>query len=181
MNVIGLTGKAGSGKDTVASFLKQDGWVCIAFADALKHICIDYLGLTENDVYTQQGKEQYNDFWKMTNREILQKFGTDALRNHFSKEIWTKIAEIKIKSLLQQGKRVVITDVRFDNEAEFVRQFGGQVFEVRRTNSNSTLSQSEQQHESEQGVNANLVDRIIDNSGTLDDLRLKTKEVSYHG
>ena len=101
INLVGLTGLAGCGKDTLAEMVSNKGWVRVAYADALKDMCIDYLGLSKEDVYTQEGKVKYNEFWGMTNREILQKVGTDAMRTGFHSDVWIKIAQLKIQKLLE--------------------------------------------------------------------------------
>ena len=161
INLIGLVGEAGSGKDTAADYMIEEGWVKFAFAQALKDMCIDYLGLSHDDAYTQEGKLKYNDFWGMTNREILQKVGTDAFRNGFHKDTWVKIAELKISNMLKSGKKVIITDCRFDNEAEMVERLGGIVMNIQRKNYQSNLTSSEKGHISEQGINEKYISRII--------------------
>ena len=162
MNIIGITGAAGSGKDTLAELIRNDGWEKLAYADALKHICIDYLGLSYDDAYTQEGKARFNEFWGMTNREILQKVGTDAMRNGFHKNVWIKIAELKLKDMLSSGKKVIVTDVRFDNEAELIESLGGCVARIIRNNENG-LSNKEQAHASERGIDDKYVSFIVKN------------------
>ena len=154
--LIGLTGFAGSGKDTLYEMIKSDGWERFAYADALKNICIDYLGLSYEDVYTQEGKVKYNEFWGMTNREILQKVGTEAFRNGFHKDTWIKIAEIKLNSFLKSGKNVIVTDVRFDNEAILIKKLGGKVFNIVRE-VETNLTAKELIHASESGISDNLL------------------------
>lgn len=162
MNIVGITGAAGSGKDTLAEMIKNDGWERLAYADALKHVCMDYLGLSYDDVYTQEGKAKFNEFWGMTNREILQKVGTDAMRNGFHKNVWIKIAELKLKEMLSSGKKVIVTDVRFDNEAELIESLGGCVAKIVRNNENG-LSNVEQAHASERGIDDKYVSFVIKN------------------
>ena len=165
IRIIGLTGKAGSGKDTAADYLVNTrGWVKTAFAKPLKDMCIQYLGLSEEDVYTQEGKMRYNSFWGMTNREILQKVGTDAFRNGFNYETWVKITEIQVKKMLEEGKKVVISDCRFDNEAEMIERLGGIVFEIKRNDNQFELIGDEKSHISESGINKKLITEEIDNN-----------------
>jgi len=170
--VVGLTGAAGCGKDTLAQELVNMGWERVAFADALKDMCIDYLGLTHYDAYTQEGKMRFNETWGMTNREILQKVGTDAMRNGFHDEVWVKIAGIKIKNHLAEGKKVVVTDCRFDNEAELCESLGGVCVKINRPSVQSNLTQSEQKHASEAGISSKLIAFAIDNNSTIEAMRL---------
>lgn len=168
--LVGLTGRAGCGKDTLAGLVEEDGWTRVAFADALKDICMNYLGLSHDDAYTQVGKMRFNEFWGMTNREILQKVGTEAFRNGFHKDTWVKILELKVRRLLSEGKKVIITDCRFDNEAEMVVRLGGIILEIRR-NVASNLSSHEQEHASEKGIDVKYITGVLENDGTLQHLK----------
>lgn len=167
VSLVGLTGKAGCGKDTLAAAAK---WSRAAFADSLKEMCVTFLGLTNDMAYTQEGKAQFNPFWGMTNREILQRVGTEAMRNGFHKDVWVKILEIRIKAMLAEGKRVIVTDCRFDNEAEMIRRLGGVVFEIERPNTSVVLNSGESGHPSERGIRRDLISGVIRNDGTVDDL-----------
>lgn len=170
VKLIGLVGKAGCGKDTLASSIAVDGWEKIAFADSLKQMCIDYLGLSHDDVYTQEGKMRENRMWGMTNRAILQKVGTEAMRNGFDKDVWVKIAGIRIRRMLAEGKKVIVTDCRFGNECQLIEELGGIVVEVDR-DVESTLSESERQHASEQPVDRKYIAFSVDNNGDVSRLR----------
>ena len=162
--IIGISGKMGSGKDTAAKiikeYFKEKNFEIIHFADPLKMFCIDYLGVNHDDVYTENGKKSFNTFWNMTNREILQKIGTDCLRNHFDKNIWVKIIELKIKK--SKNINFLIPDVRFDNEAEMILNNGGVVLNIER------IAQKQDSHSSEKGISENFITKTIKNDKTLD-------------
>lgn len=170
VRLVGLVGRAGSGKDTLADEIASDGWTKTAFAEPLKRMCIEYLGLSHDDAYTQDGKARMNQFWGMTNRAILQKVGTDAMRNGFHKDVWVKIAELRIRELLKSGTRVVVTDCRFDNECKMIEDLGGIVAEVVR-DSSSSLSSDEQRHASEQPVNTGFIAFKVDNNRHVSKLK----------
>ena len=165
VRLIGLIGKAGSGKDTLADEIAPLGWEKVAFADSLKHMCMDYLGLSYEDAYTQEGKMRMNPEWGVTNRTILQKVGTDAMRNGFDKDVWVKILQMRIRKMLDEGRKAVITDCRFDNEARMVEGMGGLIVEVVRDSQSQNLSAEEQKHASEQPVNRGFVAFTVDNNG----------------
>lgn len=171
IRLVGLVGKAGSGKDTLADQMATDGWEKVAFADALKHMCMDYLGLSHDDAYTQEGKMRMNADWGMTNRAILQKVGTEAMRDGFDKDVWVKILMIRVRKMLSEGRKVVITDCRFDNEAQMVEDMGGIVVEVVRDSQSQNLSATEQQHVSEKPVDRKYVAFTIDNNRSVSALR----------
>jgi hypothetical protein len=176
IKLIGLVGTAGSGKDTVADSLKDYGWKKFAFAKALKDMCIEFLGLSYDDAYTQEGKMKFNDFWGMTNREILQKVGTDAFRNGFHPDTWVKIAELQIQKLLNEGKKIIVTDCRFDNEAALIEKLGGIVMKVERTGYENNLTSSEKTHASEKGVDGQYIARTILNDRDIAMLKREAYE-----
>lgn len=170
IKLIGLAGVSGSGKDTLAELVK-DEYERMAFADSLKNICIEYLGLSYDDAYTQEGKKKFNNFWGMTNREILQKIGTDAMRNGFHNEVWTKMLELKIIKSLKENKKIIITDCRFDNEAALVEKLGGIVMKIERKNMKSNLNESEKNHVSEKGLDEKYISSIILNDRDISNLK----------
>lgn len=163
--IIGITGNANSGKDTTADYIisKNPKYKKISFADPLKKMLIDYFGLTYQDVYTTVGKNKYNQFWNMTNRQILQKVGTDALRKGFCYDTWVKITQqILLKNL---NNYYIIADVRFNNEAEMIKKHGGIVIKINR---NQMIKQNT--HESEIPISNNYIDLEINNHSSFYDL-----------
>lgn len=176
VNLVGLAGAAGAGKDTLATLMVVDNWEHTAFADPLKDICIRHLGLSRDDVYTQDGKMRRNKFWGMTNREILQKVGTEAMRNGFDKDVWVKIMELKLTDMLMRGGKVIVTDCRFDNEAELIWRLGGvMVNVVRSKGAGSPLTKSESGHSSESGIRRNLIGFEVSNDREVEHLRPEFK------
>ena len=179
--VIGLTGLKRSGKNTVAEIIaeqSQDLRVREAsLAAPLKIAGARLLGV-EGDTATlmafaddfkehgwvQWGCDGLYPEGEMDGREFFQRIGTEAGRDIHGKDIW-------VDHLLRtyQAERCdifIVTDVRFDNEAAIIRQgLLGEIWEVRRP------GLTPDGHVSEAGVSENLVDRIIDNNGTVDDLR----------
>lgn len=164
--IIGISGRMGSGKDTVAEIIKRQfkekDFDIIYFADPLKNFCIQYLGLSNEDVYTEEGKKKFNPFWNMTNREILQRVGTDALRNGFDKNVWVKIMELHLSENPQ--KNFIIPDVRFDNEAELINKNCGIILNIMRDSANKDT------HVSEKGISKEFICFNINNNKTLYDL-----------
>lgn len=171
IRLIGLAGAAGAGKDTIATLMVVDDWEHVAFADPLKDICVRHLGLSKDDVYTQEGKMKFNDFWGMTNREILQKVGTEAMRNGFDKDVWVKIMELKLTGILMRGGKVIVTDCRFGNEAELIYRIGGVVAKVERPSMRSMLTKSESGHSSEGGIDDGLVSFTVVNDADIPRLK----------
>lgn len=163
--IIGITGNANSGKDTTADYILSlnQSFKKIAFADPLKNMVIQYLFLTKDDVFTTQGKNRFNEYWGMTNRQILQKVGTDAMRKGFCYDIWVKITQ---KILLNnKNQNFIISDVRFLNEAEMIKRNGGIIVRIKR---NYHIVQCN--HQSENPIDSNIVDYEIENYGDLQQL-----------
>ena len=158
--IIGITGFANAGKDTTADYIirKFNYFKKISFADPLKQILINYFGLTYNDVYTTEGKNSYNQFWKMTNREIMQKVGTDAMRKGFCFDVWVKVTENIL--LKYPNQNFIIPDIRFDNQAQMVKRNGGIVIKVNRVGFGGIV---QSRHQSEQPISNNLIDFNIKN------------------
>ena len=85
--LIGLTGHAGVGKDTVRSYLhkKYPNTWGLAFADSLKEAAAQLFGIPLDHFYDSQVKEVTNPYWNVSPRQIAQFFGTEMVRDHLHK------------------------------------------------------------------------------------------------
>jgi hypothetical protein len=140
MAIVGLIGFAGSGKGTAADILVEKfGYHKLSFADALKDVTAILFGwdraLLEGDTKeSREFRECPDRFWskkfgkKFTPREALQKMGTEAGRMVFHKDLWIFTLERR----LEKYPNVVIADVRFTNEIDFIRSKDGSIFRVKR-------------------------------------------------
>jgi len=170
--LIGLCGPAGAGKNTVAEFLMDsDGgpFAQIAFADPLYECVSTITGLAVAKLKDRDVKEEVIPWLGKSPRQLLQTLGTEWGRGTVHPEIWIRIAMERAAKHLTFNS-VVITDVRFDNEAQAVIDAGGEVWRVTRPGWRC-LADEAAAHQSEAGVSDHLLARIIDNSGSLDDLR----------
>lgn len=164
MKLIGLTGKARSGKDTVAKILWTNlGFTRLAFADPVKLAAQKMFGLTEQQTWSDELKEVVIPHWNMTPRQMFQRLGTEAGRDVFGPDLWIKRLAISY-SLLCHTDDIVISDVRFDEEAESIRKAGGVIIQVVRGDG---LSGEEAGHRSEQGLSL-PPDYIIFNDDSLE-------------
>lgn len=130
IKILGITGKMFSGKDTVAEFIHfafRNSRIT-SFAYPMKQMLIDYFGFTYENLYTVEGKNSYNEFWEMTNRDALQKIGTECFRNNFHVDTWLKTMEVNIRNNLTPI--IIIPDVRFLNEAELISALGGSILKI---------------------------------------------------
>lgn len=157
-HLIGITGRAGSGKDTFAAALAAaHPTTRLAFADPMRDVAEAVFG---SRYATQAEKAAVDPYWATrlgeewsTGRKILQRLGTDVFRNGIHTDIWL-MAMARRLDAVRNVQFIALTDVRFDNEAEFVRSRGGIV--VRMVNPH--LPPATDAHASEQGVNDELVD-----------------------
>lgn len=108
-------------------------------------------------------------------REVMQIVGTDIVRKAYP-QAWVKLAEKEILRLKQEYKHILVTDVRFPNEAKLVKDLGGEVIEIIRPN-NPHEGGGIQGHSSEQRLPPKLVDIELMNDGDLGDLRLKVVSI----
>lgn len=157
LKLIAFTGPAGCGKDTAAIHLAGNyGFVKVSFAEAMKEGVKTMFGLDDDHVYGSK-KEDIIPELGVSPRHILQTLGTDWGRTMLHPDIWiTAVAKgwRKMKSEAESGNYVgggmVISDLRFENEAEWVRNNGGVVVHISPTGEHVAINESE--HESEQGI-----------------------------
>lgn len=167
MRLVGITGKARSGKDTFAKALIKHGYQRIAFADAVKEVTALIAAEPTHLYFDDVTKEEYTDALQMTRRQALQKVGTEGIRKALGEDIWIRRA---LRLWVADGKpAAVITDVRFDNEAEAILALGGHLVRIVRPD-NDGLQGTAATHASEAGVSSDLIDVEIINDGTVGDL-----------
>ena len=131
--LIGLSGKSGSGKSTVGDYLSgAHGYEQFAFAGALKAVVGLAFGFSEEQLYGRQ-KEAVDPRWGKSPRWCMQWLGTEVLRACWP-EIWIYHLRREILEFLSiNGQRpVVVTDVRFRDEAEALKAMGGVLVRIER-------------------------------------------------
>lgn len=154
--IIGLTGKKGSGKSTVAGMLcEKYGYHLMSFATPIKDMLMA-MGLTEDEIYSVELKEKTIERFGKSPREMLQLLGTEFGRNLIADDIWVRVLEEKI----EPSDHIVIDDVRFRNEAEMIRGKGGKIIRIERIGQELGMIDS---HISEAGIPDDLVDNVITN------------------
>lgn len=177
MIIIGISGKKGSGKDTFALLLedlfrKQEIKVITkAFADKLKECCAVISGQFEWIFYNQNAKnKKAGPFLNITNRELMQKFGD--LTRQLDPNIWIKLVlEPDYKT---NPDVLIITDVRFKNEAKAIKDKGGILIRMESDRS------KEDNHKSETDLDDyNNFDLVINNNigVSIKELQAKAKDI----
>lgn len=178
--LIGLTGLAKHGKDSAAKVLiEKAGFQRLAFADGVRDVAlaIDPLICLEYDQFSPRfirlselvQKRGWDDAKKHPEiRRTLQRVGTEAGRDIFGANVWVD----RVASMCSSYDCVVITDVRFPNEAEWLASAGGELWRVERPNFDNEVSTD---HPSEAFVMQLRPTRIILNDGTLSQLEEKVQ------
>lgn len=170
MKLIGFTGKMGSGKSTAIQCIKEiqrHPVYTLKFAQPLYDMQ-DYIYGRIESVHRKPAS-----FIK--DRKLLQFLGTDWGRQLISPTLWTDLWKAQAQQILNNntGLIVVADDIRFDNEAELVRSMGGHIIQVESSKSVERIDTKSgfAGHASESGVSLNNVDYILENNGTIDDLK----------
>lgn len=179
--VIGLTGAAGSGKDTAADALcEAHRFIKLGFADPLYEMAsiatrkpIEYLRKREN-------KGVPIELVGASFRKIGQTLGTEWGRNMIDEGLWIRHLESRLSDIvLRTGiNGLIISDVRFQNEVDFIHELGGEAWRVERPDNPYCIGT---EHSSEQPVLG--VDDILVNNVSLEDFKkaVLLKYVDYLG
>ena len=140
--IVGITGFIGSGKDTVAKMLVEKGAVQDSFASPLKDLCASVFGwprdmLQGDTIESRDFRETPDMYWtrklgidQFTPRLALQLLGTEIMRTHFNQDIWLDSLEYRIRKNNPQDQIVVVSDCRFKNELDLIKQLDGIVIHV---------------------------------------------------
>lgn len=170
MFIVGISGKARHGKDTAAlQLMNRHGFARMAFADALKDGAKVMFSLSDEQVNGAL-KETIDERYGKTPRQILQWLGTDYGRQMIHPDVWiialkAKIDAIKAKPLAIIPLGIVIPDVRFPNEADAVKAWGGFMWRVQRPGVEAVNA-----HVSETALDEYAFDWYLRNLGTVDHL-----------
>jgi hypothetical protein len=190
--LIGICGAAGSGKDTLAEGIaKIDVAVIYHFADPIKNALNAMFGWTPAHWKDRDWKEapipwlteRYGTM-DVSPRTLAQTLGTEWGRDLVHPDLWLKIAQQKwnrVKGQAHMGKggnvilgALIIPDVRFENEAEWIKDEGGILFEVNRPGVEPVA-----QHASERGIPDTLIDYSILNDRRPSDMVSNARELIW--
>lgn len=167
-----------SGKTTLAALLTEHGYEVVSFAYTLKtmvRVLLTQLGYTSTDAQRLVfcDKEEILPELRTNTRHLLQTLGTEWGRQCVHPELWLLCWEAAVMKYHAAGVPVVCDDVRFFNEAELLRRLGGEMWLLRRSGTQRTTS-----HSSEGDLDSYpYFDRRIDNTGSIDDLRLMVDRI----
>ena len=168
--IIGLYSPAPQcGKSSVAGILSEREIIPVPFAGTLKDMIVPMLMALGYDYQRAWELLLYDKQYVVPEigvsvRHMLQTLGTEYGRQCLRPDVWL----ICWRKKAERFGSVVADDVRFTNEADLIRRMGGELWLVRRTGIQRTIS-----HASEGGLDDYSFDRVIDNDGSLEQLRSK--------
>jgi len=181
--LIGIHGHAGSGKDTVGSYLHstRDNTWKLSFADPLKEAASKMFGIPEDDFYDSDVKERPDPFWNVSPRQVAQFFGTEMVRETIHRllpdtgqKFWIERMVHRLTgygddTIYDEDDVVVICDVRFQNEYQWIIENGGIIIHLTRPGAEGTVGIPS--HQSESGIDSTS-DRsyFVNNDSTLEEL-----------
>lgn len=188
--ILGLAGRAGAGKDTVAArmqVLTGRPVVHASFAAPLKRSVAALFDMTVEQVEAWKLEDRafitgsglgaasegqpypFKEYGAMTMREVLQRYGTEAHRDVFGDNFWVDNVRLG-----HHGRILMVTDVRFPNEAQAVRSAGGHVVRVVGP---PGVEDAGDGHASESPLPSRLIDAGIINDVRDDDFRSLDNQV----
>ena len=189
--LIGICGHAGSGKDTVTNYIctnHENTWK-LAFATPLKKAAATLFGFPLDAFNDPKWKEVPEDYWGVSPRQIAQFFGTEMVRETVDKLIPGIGPDFWIHRLIMtlngadesmdytEDDVAVISDVRFQNEYDWIIDQGGIIIHLTRPGADGTVGIPS--HQSEAGIvnMAPLRTYELYNLGTLEELYAKVDKI----
>lgn len=172
--IIGISGKAGAGKDALATYLLEflPDYQRRKFADPLKQVAVILTGWP--DQHSAAGKAHFLPTYGMTVGEFQQRLGTDCIRNVLHRDAWV----IAALADYNRDSKWIFTDVRFPNEAQAIRDRAGALIRVNRKHRPQLCGRSEK-HESETALDSwRDWDFVFDNKDTLATLRYVALDIA---
>jgi len=174
IKIIGFTGKLQSGKTTSANFIKDNiylGAIKLSFSDLLKNMILEAGLCTKEELW-----EKKTDF----SRLMLQKIGTEIIRNQVSQDFWVDKMHETISKIVNNQKdcndfRFIIDDVRFLNEVEIIEIYNGNMIRIIRPS--LLQNKTENLHKSEIEQDSIIANYEIFNDGSIIDLQHKLVDV----
>lgn len=188
--ILGLISPAGGGKDTVAHYLKQYGYERVSLADEVRKDMLELVDIPEEylERYKDKQLRLVSGQWDeqvgyFSIRKFLQKYATDIVRERFDEDYWIRRALLNtftVEASLDghRTQKIVVTDVRFQNEIDYIRAQGGLIVYIDREGYGGKIKK----HKSELLANDSSIrqkaDLTINNLGTLKDLEKEVLTLS---
>jgi ABC-type dipeptide/oligopeptide/nickel transport system ATPase subunit len=189
MNIIGIAGRSGSGKTTVANILeRQHGFVVVNLADPIKRAARDFFNFTEEQCWGDLKDVGDTRYGGLTPRRTFQQIGTEIARTIYE-DVWVRYLLDAADSVLRgeagytpkggvdwtharHVPGVAVGDVRYANEVRAIVAAGGRVWRCWRASADENLVT----HSSESLADVNeLVTGHLENNGTIEELQERVR------
>lgn len=166
IEIIGLSGKIGSGKSEISKrYIVPNGYTSISFGHPVKMHAIFQGLLTYNQAFHEKTEQV---------RGVLQDVGTESGRNVFGQDIWVNMTFHWMQLLHEENgiTKFVIPDVRHENEAKHIQQYGGKIYRVHAPvrNAMANITQEQRAHSSETELDTWTFDGYIYNDPLYKDM-----------
>jgi len=161
--LIGVIGKAGAGKDTFAKYFIDRGWKRYGFADPLKRMLECAFDIDPAVWDDHETKERKIPWLGRSPRYLAQTIGTEWGRNLVHPDVWLLLAE----QVMIKEPKLIIPDVRFDNEAQWILRNGGTLIMVQK---DEQWAVDNGGHASENGITRYYAGHVVYNNGTIEEL-----------
>jgi len=167
--IIGVCGHKQHGKDTIANYftLYRSHYIQLAFADPLKDAIKVLFDVSDEQLYNPKEKEVVDPRWNVTPRQMMQKLGT-FIRNDFSEDFFVNHLAMRCFGI----SRICVSDVRRQNEANFIKERGGIIIKVFRPGMEDSDT-----HESETDIENIKEDYFVRNDGSIASLYSKLDHI----
>jgi hypothetical protein len=165
--LICVAGSAGAGKDTATNMLRDHfGFATYAFAYPIKAALNAMFGWDMALWDNREWKEAVIPDIGKSPRQLAQTLGTEWGRDLVNPKLWLLLAKRRHDAALCAGlPGLVISDCRFNNEAQFAHELGGVVVHIHRDGVGAVAA-----HASENALSPGMIDHRILNNGTLQEL-----------
>lgn len=159
--IIGIAGAKRSGKTTLANALAAHMEAThTTFAGPIREFVAKLLDFESVEAMEPHKEEQISWLAGCSPRTMMQTLGTEWGRDLVHSELWVRRALDRVA-----GEFVIVSDVRFPNEAKAIRKRGGIVIRVARGHASAGDG-----HVSENPLDGQLVDHELQNDSTVADL-----------
>lgn len=194
--IIGLTGKRLAGKDTVANYLVEKyGYEHVSYGKKMKEAIAALFNITVEEVEDYKDDRSFSVLDRVEVHlevggiftkafgwvEFLQRFGTEMGRNVLGEDLWLNYCfpdpeQYHHASDLYRDEKLVVKDVRFENEAKRILDLGGKIIEIRR----EWIDEKNDAHVSEAGLPSHYSEYVIANTDTIESLYKDVDAILHH-
>lgn len=148
--LIGLIGRAGAGKSTVARMLEDEfAFVELALADPIFNMVGSLFADANIDGawMVERSLKECPTALGYSYRHLAQTLGTEWGRNTISQDFWLRVLELRMTQPHLEAENICVSDIRFPNEAALIKSRGGTLVRVLRQGVNAVRAHASEQYD----------------------------------